>query len=643
MKRICLFISLLIVVFSVSLNATEMTDDTRVNFKDKNLETCVLNNLSSGNVSDYVTEAELSKLTFLKCSGQNISSLNGLEKASSLTYLDLSNNHISSLKFISKLDNLNSLKLSNNDLRNISGVESLDKLMYLDLSNNNISNVSNIQKNKHLKSLDLSSNNISNISSLANLTKLYELKLSGNNINNIKPIANLHNLKYLDLSNNNIKDISILDELTTLEKVDLSYNKVKEMDYLNNNQNLQFLNLEGNQIAEVPNLSNLNELVTFNVNNNQITSISNELPNSLRNLYISNNAIADLSSLSKYDDLQTTALSQEIKLDNTKLDNVNYINYELIDYDGNPLQLKLIAKDIGQNELSDTWYESDDYNSYSGTIYQTVNFKPNQTFTLNKVLRIGIESDLNEKSLERLFDITPLYGQEIYIDDSGVDYNKPGKYNVVVSDEFGVEKKAEIVVSESRYPIDNEGSGFSVDNSNHVQVRLYSTSGSGLPGFEYTITDRNYNVVDVIITDENGYAQSDSLDEGVYYIKQTGAPKEKEIDPNVYKLNVGKVENIVQQLDSSENEYESVTDSVSIYENKGDTNAMLDSEVLTASGISADDLEYSKVKQSDKESSEENGSIAQRSKPTDKQENKMWIGLISLLVVGITLIIRKVR
>lgn len=640
MKKVYPFIGLLIVVFTVSLNATEIIDDTRVNFKDENLETCVLNNLRSSN--EHVTKAELSKVTSLKCSSQNISSLDGLEEASSLIYLDLSNNNISNLKYISKLSNLNTLKLSNNNIKSTSGIDSLNMLMYLDLSNNDISNISSIENLEHLKSLNLSNNNVSSISSIENLNKLYELKLSDNNIKNLSSIETLSNIKYLDLSHNKIKDISVLENLTELEKVDLSYNEISDVNYFENNLNLQILNLEDNQIRIMPDLHNLNSLVSLNLNNNLITSLDYQLPSSLESLNISNNAIADLSSLSKHNSLQVTALSQEIKLDDIKLQSDNSINYHVVDYDGELIQLKLTANNIGLNSLSDKWYESDGFNSYSGAIYQNINFKPNQTFTSNQSLNLEPGTKLNDDQLETLFDVIPLYGQEIYIDDSSVDYNNTGKYTVVVSDEFGVSQKVEIDIQDNNYPINNEGSGISVDNSNHVQVRLYSKSGVGLPGYEYTITDGDYNVVDVITTDKDGYAESESLADGIYYIKQTGAPKGEELDPNVYELNVGKVETIVQQLEASTSEYESVSDSVVIYESEEDLNTVIANDVLVNSEISRDELEYSEVEFDSDDGSEVLGSIVKGSKPTEKSR-KIWIGVVVIVAMGITVVIRKVR
>lgn len=91
-----------------------------------------------------------------------------------------------------------------------------------------------------------------------------------------------------------------------------------------------------------------------------------------------------------------------------------------------------------------------------------------------------------------------------------------------------------------------------------VQVDVY---GNPLPGFEYNIYDENGNLVDTIITDENGHAVSDQLPKGTYYIVQTSVPNGYQLDSTRYQVSigVGKLsvlhQSVVEKYSSAQNFY----------------------------------------------------------------------------------------
>jgi len=74
------------------------------------------------------TKKEQGNLTYLYCSDEGITSLEGIEGLVNLKWLECSNNKLTSLKGIENLDELNYLNCSNNKLASLKGIENLDKL-----------------------------------------------------------------------------------------------------------------------------------------------------------------------------------------------------------------------------------------------------------------------------------------------------------------------------------------------------------------------------------------------------------------------------------------------------------------------------------------------------------------------------------
>ncbi len=79
-----------------------------------------------------------------------------------------------------------------------------------------------------------------------------------------------------------------------------------------------------------------------------------------------------------------------------------------------------------------------------------------------------------------------------------------------------------------------------------IEVQRVNQYGDAITGSEMTIYDNKGEVVQVIVTDENGYAVSDSLRNGTYYLKETKAADGYELDTNIYKIVVDGT-NIVEQ------------------------------------------------------------------------------------------------
>ncbi|MDP8234242.1 MAG: leucine-rich repeat domain-containing protein [Candidatus Saelkia tenebricola] len=144
---------------------------------------------------------------------------------------------IKSLHPLQNLSNLTYLKASSNQISDILPLANLTNLVELNLSDNLISNIKPLEKLFNLVDLNLCHNKIRDITPIENLADLTDLNLNVNLINNITPLKNLTNLVWLHLKYNFITDIQPLvdnpglytefpDSETRNDMVDIRWNNL---------------------------------------------------------------------------------------------------------------------------------------------------------------------------------------------------------------------------------------------------------------------------------------------------------------------------------------------------------------------------------------------------------------------------------
>ena len=122
---------------------------------------------------------------------------------------------VSDLTPLAQLTQLTELYLSDNNISDLTPLTQLTQLTELHLSENNISNLSPLSGLTQLTNLDLSWNKISDVTPLAQLTQLTELYLEFNLITDVTPLAQLTNLNILFLFyNQGLTDITPLAQLS---------------------------------------------------------------------------------------------------------------------------------------------------------------------------------------------------------------------------------------------------------------------------------------------------------------------------------------------------------------------------------------------------------------------------------------------
>ncbi|MEM9544953.1 MAG: leucine-rich repeat domain-containing protein [Bacteroidota bacterium] len=160
--------------------------------------------------------------------------------------LDLSFLRLKSIpKEISDLTSLTSLYLSNNELDDIQSLEKLTSLTTLYLSNNKLSDIQSLEKLTSLKTLYLDNNQLNDIQPLVKLTSLTRLYLYNNQINDIQPLEKLTSLTRLYLQKNRIEDLYLTEKailksrLSWLKKIPELKLRIDHNPFLENSQKIK--------------------------------------------------------------------------------------------------------------------------------------------------------------------------------------------------------------------------------------------------------------------------------------------------------------------------------------------------------------------------------------------------------------------
>ena len=238
---------------------------------------------------------EMTKLTRLTATSNQITSLSGLETASMLERLDVGQNSISDLRPLSRLTHLTQLDVANNQITDVSQLSDLTNLTTLDLRNNQITDVEPLRTLTSLTRIYIRGNNgITNLEWLATIERLRSdiklpsivripdtnldaavrnalrtagnaertsgvqmrvgnaLRTAGNTISNELPMSEelLENLVALDASSKGISDLTGCEHMTALTSLDLRNNQITDVSPLSKLYSLNELRLDGNPILD---------------------------------------------------------------------------------------------------------------------------------------------------------------------------------------------------------------------------------------------------------------------------------------------------------------------------------------------------------------------------------------------------------
>nr|XP_047135413.1 leucine-rich repeat-containing protein 23 [Hydra vulgaris] len=146
---------------------------------------------------------------------------------------------------------------------------------------------------------------------------LFTKDISENKIRDISPINHLTHLLTLKADKNLLKS-GLLNKLPYLQHIDFSNNQIKDLFGINHPL-LEKLNLNGNEVLEISSFdaANLSYLAVLELRGNKLTSTKCTYPQSLKMLYLAENAIEEIQDVSQLTHLKT------LHLRNNKITNLN--------------------------------------------------------------------------------------------------------------------------------------------------------------------------------------------------------------------------------------------------------------------------------------------------------------------------------
>lgn len=607
MKKVSLVIIVYMIVTIPLLKAKQIDERDNITISDENLRTCITK--QNGVAHSALTNEDIESLTSLSCENSNISDISGLEKATNLKYLDLSGNNISNISSLKDLINLDTLVLAQNRIIDISGLEQLTNLTRLELQDNEIINIEALSNLSNLQYLKLYNNQIKDISSLSKLEELRQLLIDNNNITSLEPLSKLTKLVILGANDNQISNLEDISFLKNLQTLNLNNNQINDISPIAELVNLKQLNISSNNISDLTAISGLNSLESIDISNNHLSDLSVLANKKLsinamnQQIYLDPRTVINSNQVKHtvvdFNGKKHNIIMEVTKAGENKLsDSITYIEsgqkrysvvvYQTINYEPpNPITINSHEKVTEEIYLSDSQLISifDVKSVYKQTIsvdQSNVNYKVPGKYNVifsdeNNNQIVGKLEVIDEKPVIsatsncivwpvglKVTDLKSIFGingteiikgdltNSIAVDDSQVDYNHTGSYKVkftVIDQEGNTAKLSTKLVLKSF----DDSSGIYFDQDGvKFKIRKLDAYSQGIPGYEYTIYDQDGNIVDVILTDENGYAESISLKKGTYFIKETNVPDGEKITSSSYKVEVDSGRKLVQITDNDQ-------------------------------------------------------------------------------------------
>ena len=280
------------------------------------------------------------ELNYLRTDENPLSDISAVSGLTNLTHLEFDFSQVSDISPLRNLINLTHLQFDHTPVSDMSPISGLTKLRYLEMYRTQVADLSPLAGLTNLRDLHFSDINSSDLSPLAGLINLEHISFSGNNISDLSPVAGLVNMKIFRTWGNPISDLSPLTRLTNLEHLDICGARLERASLapLGNLKGLKELYLAENGISDVSSLARLTGLTRLGLTKNKVSDISPLTGlTSLTWLDVSRMEIlSDISPLTTLSNLEWISLRNCNISDISGLTHLN--NLTFIDLAGNKIQ-----------------------------------------------------------------------------------------------------------------------------------------------------------------------------------------------------------------------------------------------------------------------------------------------------------------
>ncbi len=263
-------------------------------------------------ITDLAPLAHLAELRELLLYNNQIGDIAPLAGLTNLEALIIDDNRVRDLTPLADKANLYKLWANGNQIRDLTPLSDLPMLTNLQLDTNQIVDVGPLGGLQNLDILDLGDNPIRDIGALRGLSSLSELWIDNTNVRDLGPLTALAHLEQLYLYALGLtnSDLSILGALPDLVVLGLGDNDISDLTPLTALDRLEILYMWNNRVVDAAPLASLRQLSVIYLGGNQIADAAPfaELP--LRELWLQENPLDDLSPLvgNRYPDLVTLSL-----------------------------------------------------------------------------------------------------------------------------------------------------------------------------------------------------------------------------------------------------------------------------------------------------------------------------------------------
>lgn len=275
---------------------------------------------------------------------------------------------------------------------------------------------------------------------VADMARLDDFGSMNRELSDISGLEYAVNLERLSFFETSISDLTPIANLTSLESLALDFSKVKDISPLVKLTNLTYLSLFYSEVEDISAVSGMTKLTDLRIDGNNVTDLSpaNNLPN-LRNLLAAHNRVSDISTIADLDKSESLIFADVTYQNITPPDKMVYsdeeIYYDIINVDGSKFSIKLGKPTVGENDFTaEMEILADGVNlktGYSAVINQKVTYREIIGESNEKVSE---EKPLSDEELIDLYEIVSIKGNPITVDQSKVDYETPGTYEITFED-----------------------------------------------------------------------------------------------------------------------------------------------------------------------------------------------------------------
>jgi Leucine-rich repeat (LRR) protein len=277
-------------------------------FADRQVEKAVVDALLETVGSASLEAEDLAAVDSLLLNVSGAKTLAGLECVPRITRISLYDcPELEDLSPLAGLKELLDVNLERTGIRSLESLGSPPKLMMVHVGASPLVSLS--ADLTALVRLELQDTEVTDLSPLAGHQNLAELSVSDSPLADLTPLSSVGSLQAFTAYDTAIAEVAPLGQLPLLELLIVKDSQITGATSFSGFAALTELDLQGNPLGSLPNLADLEMLTVLGASNANLSSAHLPTGSALRQLFLYDNPLSDVSGLAAAGDLETLALS----------------------------------------------------------------------------------------------------------------------------------------------------------------------------------------------------------------------------------------------------------------------------------------------------------------------------------------------